>query len=57
MVQHEGCVDCGTEWSTGWHPLPDRQIEVTFTASRCADCQRKRDLESGPLLPLLEEKA
>ena len=45
-IDVEGCVDCGTRWSSGWFNAETLGVAVggktdTITLFRCKDCQDK----------------
>lgn len=44
-VSHDGCVVCGTRWSSGWHPAGVFEVAVgkkrgEITVSMCDDCKK-----------------
>jgi ferredoxin-like protein FixX len=46
-IEVEGCIDCGTRWSSGWTlakqvPLQIGKRTLTIDIHRCADCGRER---------------
>jgi hypothetical protein len=43
----EGCIECGTRWSRGWHPAKSVSVliqkkERMLVLHRCADCETKQ---------------
>jgi hypothetical protein len=45
-IDHEGCHDCGTVWSSGWKHFKD--VELVYNKRRivipiqiCADCSKR----------------
>jgi hypothetical protein len=52
----EGCIRCGTRWSSGWEvarrvPVKIGNSEGTVSLHICADCMKKKQQETyQPLL-------
>lgn len=42
IIEERSCADCGTEHSTGWHPLPPRQVTAELHRVRCDGCHARR---------------
>ncbi len=54
-----GCIDCGTEYSSGWEIARIVEVAVAGTVYqgkvyRCADCANKRKIESHQSVMALE---
>lgn len=43
LAQRRVCVDCRTEWSSGWHPAGEHR-------TRCGECEETRRVAETPLL-------
>lgn len=59
-IKVEGCIVCGSKWSSGWHEAKRVRVSIQDSLSptavakiqevsicRCADCQERREAESG----------